>query len=65
MKLSELISKLQSIQEEYGDLEVIEYKDFAWDGYYKYERKLEVGKFEEELGYFDESEDNVNAVCVN
>jgi hypothetical protein len=65
MKLSELIIKLQAIQEEYGDLDCVEYRDFEWNGYYKYENELKVGKFEKELGYFDESENEINAVCVN
>ena len=69
MKLSELIIKLQAIQEEYGDLECVYSVDDEGNEYKKIHYDPSVGEFIEDNMVFqyedDECEIDINAVCVN
>ena len=71
MKLSELIIKLQAIQEEYGDLECVYSVDDEGNEYKQIHYDPSVGEFIEDercFVYCDEDDMydfTVNAVCVN
>lgn len=63
MKLSEYVQKLQELARDYPDALVIHASDDEGNSFHPVSYVPTTGKFED--GDFDDSAEDVNAVCIN